>query len=181
MQVAHDEQELEKAKAINVLPPGTKEAWDAYVDRRISSMLQRSGSTIQLVDFESKILNKTTFVSVTSPYIITCDMVAGSIKFPQTATKYGDDIETVTLYIYLLGQDSRLLRDHSALNTSHMESVSEKSIYINPDVSEEQPPPLGVDVESVAAEELRQHLCQRITDKVQSIFAQQPQADVSVK
>jgi len=165
-------QELEAAKAVTVLPPGTEEAWDAYVDRRVASLLQRRGNSVRLNDLMSKMMSTITIVSVTSPYEITCGITGSSIDFPQTATKFGDEVAILTLDIYIISQNSE---------PAQQKSESKKLAYINLDSSGEQPPPLGVDIKSTAAEELREHLCQRITDDVQTIFTLQISMDGGAK
>jgi len=145
------------ARAVTVLPPGTEEAWNAYIDRRIDSTLERRGSAVRLNDYFSRALSKTIFVSIYSPYEISCDIIGSSIKFGFSECAHADkdascdEISPIFFYMVKEGGGG----------------------YMNPDPSGEQPPPLGVAANSTAADELTAHICQRINDRVQAIFSPQ--------
>jgi hypothetical protein len=151
---AQTEQELEAAKAIAVLPPGTAEPWDSYVDRRIAATLHRTGTTVQLINPINEMLGKTVYVSIYSPYEISCDVLGGSIAFgysQRTMTsrngENGDSSDDLSLNIY--------------------------GVVAEADPTAEKPPPLGVNIQSIAAAKLGKRLCQRIAERMETIFGQQ--------
>ena len=82
--------QLNRDKAVSVLPPGTEEAWIAYVDGRIAASIQSRAGAISVLDTS----NETTFVSRNTPYKVSCSPITGgSVVFG-----YGDDSITVRIY-----------------------------------------------------------------------------------
>lgn len=146
--------EIAAAKAVSVLPAGTEEAWLAYVDRRIAATLHRSGSVVQLTGGVNDIMGKTAYVSVNSPYEVSCFAGQGSLTFgyghASVFCPNGDEPEidndfTVAVYGYVT----------------------------NADPSAEKSPPLEVSKLSAAARNLDKTLCKRIAERVQEIMTPQ--------
>lgn len=74
--------ELQAALAVDVLPPGTEEAWLAYVDRRIAATIRRENDSIQVVGWLDQVLNQTTILSLNMPYKVSCSSLwGGTIAF----------------------------------------------------------------------------------------------------
>ena len=156
-------QKIDAARdAVSVLPQGTEDAWDAYVDRRLAATLHRSGSTIQLLGGVNEMMGKTVLLSVNSPYQILCEFGGGSIKFG-----YAQQAMTCPN-----GEEAEIDDDNS---------VYIYGAFADSDPSAEKPPPLGVYGQSIAAKELQKRLCQRIADKVQAIMAPQGLPDGGAK
>jgi hypothetical protein len=143
--------ELAAEKAVSVLPPGTEDAWLAYVDHRIAATLHRTGNVIQITDGLNEMLGITQYVSANSPYEISCDGHGGTLTF---------------------GHVSSVSCGESGVPESDSEySVDIYGSVTNADPSAEKAPPLGVSEQSVAAVHLNKVLCQRIAEQAQKLVA----------
>jgi hypothetical protein len=85
--------EFEAAKAVSVLPPGTEQAWLAYADRRIAATMRRQGSAVQVVGLLDRLQNRTTIISISTPYQISCGSRLG------TDVKFGSGDDSITIPI----------------------------------------------------------------------------------
>lgn len=97
MDRARVERELQDAlaRAVDVLPPGTEDAWISYADQQFARAIQRHGDTLKVVDSLSKILHRTTFISLNYPYSISCHPVLGiKVEF------HGSREHTIDVPIY---------------------------------------------------------------------------------
>ena len=86
----------ELAQAVEVLPPGTEVTWMKYVDQQLWRAIQRNGETLKLTNRLDQVLRKITFISLNSPYSITCDPVLG-IDVDFTASGVG----TISIPFYV--------------------------------------------------------------------------------
>lgn len=141
-------------KAVSVLPPGTEDAWLAYVDRRIAATLHRSGSVIQLTGGVNDIMGTTAYVSVNSPYGISCNVGDGDLTFGY-------------------GHASVTCPDGGEPEIDNDFTVAVYGDVTNADPSAERSPPLGVHKLSIAARNLDKSLCKRIAERLQEIMAPQ--------
>jgi hypothetical protein len=85
---------LEVNMAVSVLPPGTQEAWIAYVDRRAAAAVQPRAGAVALTGMFNGVLQKATLGSRNTPYQVRCGPIIGaSVTFG-----YGDDSVMVPIY-----------------------------------------------------------------------------------
>ena len=126
------------ANAAAVLPAGAKDAWVAYVDRRLAAAIVRDGTMLRLRTLFDSVTSATTILPVTTPYTIHCDLAGGTIVFG-----YGNKIAAVRIFA------------------------------MSVELPGEKPPALGVNENSIAAQQLRTKLCARISDKLKAIIKAQ--------
>ena len=108
------------AMAVRILPPGTKEVWLQYVDRRFSALLHREGAVIHITSIFGDVLGGHRFVSANTPYIISCDpLLGGSIRFG-----YGEN----AIEVYLYGLLAWGTHHHPPLGV-HRQSIAAKRLY----------------------------------------------------
>ena len=90
--------QLDNEKAVNVLPPGTQDAWIPYVERRVAAAIQIKGGAISV----ASVLDETTFVSQNTPFKVSCSpSTGGSVEFG-----YGENSVTVPIYGWLVDRDA---------------------------------------------------------------------------
>jgi hypothetical protein len=127
-------------RIVSVLPPGTEEAWNSYVDRRFTAAIVRDGAVIYVgAPLKGLMLSgttMTTIVSINTPYMMNCNFGNGEITFG-----YGDNAVVVPIFGWFADMYGK-----------------------------ESPPPLGIDTSSIAAERLWAKLCTRISDKLQALL-----------
>jgi hypothetical protein len=81
-------------KAVNVLPPGTQEAWLEYVDRRMAVAIQSKAGAL----FVTGLSDEPKYLSRNTPYQVSCyPNMGGSIEFG-----YGENSTTVPIYGLML-------------------------------------------------------------------------------
>lgn len=141
-------QKLLLAESVSVLPSGAEAAWKKYVDKRMEKVLHRDGNTIQLIS--SNQLGDIVYVSANAPYEIDCGTIGADISFmaPQSVSEISDN------------------------NGGEGFIDNDLSVNIYGDMSSGKTPPLGVNVNSVAAKTLRKNLCQYIVERMQEITGQ---------
>ena len=146
--------ETEVAKAVSVLPPGTEEAWLAYVDRRIAATLTRRGRTVEVSSLVPQIQQE--FVSINTPYKIDCITVTDIEDQPRHAPPTGG---------------GRMLPIFADVTFGYGDDSTTAFILgaVGPGV--EDAPQLVVHPKSIAATKLYGTLCRRISDGVQAIMA----------
>jgi hypothetical protein len=84
--------------AVSVLPPGTQEAWIAYVERRVAAAIQSKAGAISV----TSLLDETTFVSRNTSFKVSCSpSTGGSVEFG-----YGENSVTVPIYGWLVDRDA---------------------------------------------------------------------------
>src|ERR1700682_3541813 len=90
--------QLDNEKAVNVLPPGTQDAWIPYVERRVAAAIQIKGGAISV----TSVLDETTFVSQNTPFKVTCSPgTGGLVEFG-----YGENSVTVPIYGLLVDREA---------------------------------------------------------------------------
>jgi hypothetical protein len=84
--------------AVSVLPPGTQEAWIAYVERRVAAAIQPKPGAISV----TSLLDETTFVSRNTPFKVSCSPgTGGLVEFG-----YGENSVTVPIYGLLVDREA---------------------------------------------------------------------------
>jgi len=142
----------EQAKQVSVIPPGTEEAWQAFIDRRVAAVLRREGRLVKLDDdSHRKLMEKASYVSNNAPYQITCDLTTASVQFGTDSDTNQGVNDSVEFYF----------------------NVKPEGTTAAPGYIVDQPPPVGVPQESIAAATLRDHVCQYLANKVQALFSAQ--------
>jgi hypothetical protein len=92
-----DQAKLNADKAVNVLSPGTEEAWTAYVDRRVAAAIQIKAGAILVTDDS----NEARFVSRNTPYQVKCAPMESLVEFG-----YGDNSVTVPIYGWIVDREA---------------------------------------------------------------------------
>ena len=64
---------IKAEEAFTVLPPGTEDAWKAYVNRRMEVLFHRKGNSVEVTDFLQEITGGNKYVSVNKRYILCVD------------------------------------------------------------------------------------------------------------
>lgn len=154
------------AQSVSVLPPGTEEAWTAFVDHHLSGAIQRQGDKVRVAMMGEKILDygKTAKtiglvfgsseveISPSTPYDVSCDPGLGaSVDFGRETRSVMTDTHSITVPIYGLYPYIALMP-------------------IPRNLKEEAEPSLGVDIGSIAAQHLSDVLCARIRSYLKSIM-----------
>jgi len=89
--------------AVSELPPGVESAWLAYVDRRVAATIRRRRNTLEVTEFASAAIDRTTIISDNMPYRVDCDSIIGA------EVRFGHGSEYATVPIY-----GRMVMDRSA-------------------------------------------------------------------
>jgi hypothetical protein len=85
----------EKAKlnferSVDVLSPGTEDAWISYVERRVAAVMQFKVGAISI----NNSISEATYVSRNTPYRVSCDPITGgTVEFG-----YGENPVMVSIY-----------------------------------------------------------------------------------
>jgi hypothetical protein len=143
------------ANAVSVLPPGTENAWLAYVDRRVAATMTPQGSTVRVVgvvgdpDDPLSYRSVTAIISSNKPYQVSCGSVSKSRFYIGPSGSSGIDVK------FGAGKD--------ATTVEILDGGSDRSA--------EKAPQLGVARTSVAAKTLTETLCRRVADDVNAIMA----------
>lgn len=97
-----DDQAFEAEKAVSILPEGVEAAWLSYVDRRVAATVQRTGPLVKVHGDLDHVTNKTTIISVNTPYRVECDaLTGGTVTFGRL-----DDSVTVTIFGLMVADPS---------------------------------------------------------------------------
>jgi hypothetical protein len=149
--------QAELARAVALLPPGTENAWAAYVDRILARTVSIRKDGIRVRALGAPALGQTMFISRNMPWQVSCDPVMGaSVEFG-----LGDD--SIMVWVYGTMRDA----DDKIAATSSLAAVLPSR------------PPLGVDTRSIAAKRLSEVLCERIAAYLQKIM--QSGSAISIK
>jgi hypothetical protein len=97
-------------KAVSDLPPGTKEAWIAYVERRVAAAIQLKAGAISV----TSVSDETTFVSRNTPFKVSCNPgTGGLVEFG-----YGENSVTVPIYGLLVDRQTESSPPLGVIQTS---------------------------------------------------------------
>jgi len=69
--------ESKAALAVQVLPPGVEDKWNAYVDRRVTAAITRSGDMLVVQHSFGAFRIRTGIVSINDPYAVECNAFIG--------------------------------------------------------------------------------------------------------
>ena len=89
-----EQAKLQTDMAVSVLPPGTQQAWIAYVDRRVADSIQTRSGSLLIKGMSDSAMRQATIVSRNTPYRLTCSTILGSsVEFG-----YGESAVIVPIY-----------------------------------------------------------------------------------
>ena len=136
-------------RQVSIIPSGTEEAWQAFIDRRVAAVLRREGRLVKLDDDTHRnIMEQAIYVSLNVPYQISCTLKTATVQFGATGdNSQGMDDGVEFFNVYLDGD--RTIRGHTA----------------------EKAPSIGIPPNSIAAATLRDHVCLHLANKVQAAFS----------
>lgn len=84
------------ARAVEQLPPGTEDAWLAYVEKRFGERIRLVDGVVYVQGAADRSLQQTTIVSRNSPFHISCNPIFGA------SVEFAVGFKTVTVPIYRL-------------------------------------------------------------------------------
>lgn len=156
------------AQAMSALPPGTDEAWTAFVDRRFAGAIQRRGGMV-IIGIPSEHIVETARppkVTKTSEMIFSFGETRIS---PNTPYEVDCTPELGAAVSFRTGAGGPLVGIYGAWPYLALTPIA---IELT-----EGPPPLGVDKKSILAKQLFERLCGRVSAHMQEIMAPAAIAD----